>query len=127
MLSAASAQGVHKRYSEIVEMASKEPKSFKFTKTKIADLRTPATGDRRIRRDTQTPHLCIRVTPTARTLFWEKTIRGVQKRVTIGGFPEINVEQARAQAADIAADFVKGIDVQENRSAARDEKTLGDL
>ena len=100
---------------------------FKLTKSKVSAIQHPAKGGRDIYRDTHTPHLCLRVTPTAKTFYWEKTVRGVQKRVTIGRFPEINVEQARVQAADIAADYVKGVDVQENRSAKRGEGTFGEL
>ena len=100
---------------------------LKFTKTAVNKLIPPPKGTRDIYRDTHTPHLCLRVTPTAKTFYWEKTVRGSQKRVTIGRFPEINVEQAKAQAADIAADYVKGIDVQEARAAKRGEGTFGEL
>ena len=100
---------------------------IKFTKTKVTGITHPLEGKRDIYRDTHTPHFCLRVTPTAKTFYWEKTVRGVQKRVTIGKFPELHVEQARAQAADIAADYVKGIDVQETRAASRSEGTFGDL
>ncbi|MCZ6616807.1 MAG: integrase arm-type DNA-binding domain-containing protein, partial [Gammaproteobacteria bacterium] len=82
-----------------------------FSKRVVERLDPPEPGHRDIYRDTRTPHLCLRVTPTAKTFYWEKTVRGSQKRVTIGGFPEINVEQARAKAADIAADYVKEKDV----------------
>ena len=99
----------------------------KLTKSKVSAIEHPVKGGRDIYRDSHTPHLCLRVTPTAKTFYWEKTVRGVQKRVTIGRFPEINVEQARVQAADIAADYVKGVDVQENRSVKRGEGTFGDL
>lgn len=106
---------------------STKSKHFKFTKTKVAALVHPAKGKREIYRDTDTPHLCLRVMPTAKTFFWEKTVRGIQKRVSIGKFPEINIVQARAQAADIAADYTKGIDVQEARAESRKEGTFGDL
>ena len=104
-----------------------DTRRFKFTKTKVQALKLAGKGQRVVYRDTQTPHLCLRVTSTAKTFFWEKTVRGSQKRVTIGRFPEINVEQARDQADDIAADYVKGIDVQEQRSAKRGEGTFGEL
>ena len=80
-----------------------------------------------VKRDTVTPHFCIRVTPTTKTFFWERTIKRVQKRITIGRFPEINVGQAREIADDIAGDYAKGIDVQESRTSAREEMTLGEL
>ena len=98
-----------------------------LTKRAVESLVAPAPGHRDIYRDTRTPHLCLRVTPTAKTFYWEKTVRGSQKRVTIGRFPEINVEQARAKAADIAADYVKEKDVQAERRLKRNEGTFGDL
>lgn len=98
-----------------------------LTKRSVAALSHPPAGQRAVYRDSRTPHLCLRVTPTAKTFYWEKTILGRQKRVTIGRFPAINVEQARAVAADIAADYVKGTDVQQNRRARREEATFGDL
>ena len=106
---------------------TRDENRFKFTKTSVAKLDHPPKGERNIYRDTLTPHLCLRVTPTAKTFYWEKTVRGSQKRVTIGRFPEINVEQARILAADIAADYAKGTDVQAERRDRRSVSTLGDL
>ena len=100
---------------------------FKFTKTEVGKIESPPKGQRHTYRDTLNKRLCLRVTPTAKTFYWEKTVKGSQKRVTIGRFPEINVEQARVLAADIAADYAKGIDVQEKRAALREESTLGEL
>lgn len=107
--------------------ARKAAERIKFTKTKVAKIDPPPRGKRHIYRDTHTPHLCLRVTPTAKTFYWEKTVRGAQKKVTIGRFPSINVEQARAKAADIAADYVKEKDVQAERKLKRDEGTFGAL
>ena len=98
-----------------------------FSKRVVESLVSPEPGHRDIYRDTRTPHLCLRVTPSAKPFYWEKTVRGSQKRVTIGRFPEINVEQARAKAADIAADYVKEKDVLAERRLKRDEGTFGDL
>ena len=100
---------------------------FKFTKTEVGKIASPAKGQRYTYRDTHTPHLCLRVTPTAKSFYWEKTVRGSQKRVTIGRFPEINVEQARVLAADIAADYAKGTDVQKQRREGKEVFTLADL
>lgn len=109
------------------EKAKNPARPLNFTKTVVAGIDPPPKGERRCYRDTKTPHLCLRVTPTAKTFYWEKTIRGSQKRVTIGRFPEINVEQARDVAADIAADYTKGVDVAEERRAGRSEGTFGEL
>lgn len=100
---------------------------FRFGKKRISALATPERGKRAIYRDSETPHLCLRVTPTARTFFWEKTVARKQRRVTIGKFPGINAEQARDKAKDISADYVKGIDVAGAKRAKGDEMTLADL
>ena len=78
-----------------------------FTKRVVESLAAPESGHRDIYRDTRTPHLCLRVTPTAKTFYWEKTVRGSQKRVTIGRFPELNVEQAflKGQIDGLTADL----------------------
>ena len=47
-----------------------------FTKRAVESLVAPEPGQRDIYRDTRTPHLCLRVTPTAKTFYWEKTVRG---------------------------------------------------
>ena len=109
MLSPASAQGVHTLDSQIVKMAQKDSTRIKFGKRNVGALPSPPTGKRNIYRDTMTPHYCIRVTPTAKTFFWENTIRGVQKRVTIGRFPEINIDQASEIAYDKARKLIFGI------------------
>ena len=65
---------------------------IRFGVKNIRALPFPAKGERSIYRDSVTPHLCLRVTPTAKTFYWEKTIAGKQQRVTIGRFPDINPE-----------------------------------
>ena len=100
---------------------------LKFSKRTIAILPLTNPNSRYVKRDTVTPHLCVRITQTAKTFFWEKTIRRQQKRVTIGRFPEINIEQARKQAESIAADYVQGIDVAAEQQAARNELTVEEL
>lgn len=102
-------------------------KVFRFGKQRISALATPERGKRAIYRDSETPHLCLRVTPTAKTFFWEKTVAGKQRRVTIGKFPDINADQARGKARDVSADYVKGVDVAESKRAKRDEITFGEL
>jgi integrase len=97
-----------------------------LTKRSVAALAHPPEG-RDIYRDERSDRLYLRVTPTVKTFYWEKTVKRIQKRVNIGRFPEINPEQARAKADDISADYVKGIDVQANRRSERNEATFGDL
>jgi integrase len=67
------------------------------------------------------------VTPTSTTFFWEKKIAGRKVRITIGPFPATSPDQARDRAAEIAADYVKGVDVEVAKHKKRDELTFGEL
>jgi len=111
----------------IVNSISIQKKIFLFGKRAIEALPTPETGKRAVYRDERTPYLFLRVTPTAQTFFWQKKIKGKQHTVTIGKFPSINADQARDQAGEIAADYVKGTNVQAEAREGRHEMTLGEL
>ncbi len=104
-----------------------QKKIFLFGKRAIESLPTPETGKRAIYRDERTPYLFLRVTPSAITFFWQKKVKGRQHTVTIGKYPSINVDQARDQAGEIAADYVKGTDVAAEAREARQEMTVGEL
>ena len=104
-----------------------QKKKFLFGKRAIESLPTPDKSKRAVYRDERTPYLFLRVTPSAKTFFWQKKIKGTQHTVTIGRFPSISADQARDQAGEIAADYVKGTDVQAEIRADRQEMTLGEL
>ena len=104
-----------------------QQKKFLFGKRAIESLPTPDKGKRAVYRDERTPYLFLRVTPSAKTFFWQKKIKGKQHTVTIGKYPSIIADQARDQAGEIAADYVKGTDVQAEIRADRQEMTLGEL
>ena len=104
-----------------------QQKKFLFGKRTIESLPTPDKGKRAVYRDERTPYLFLRVTPSAKTFFWQKKVKGKQHTVTIGKYPSINADQARDQAGEIAADYVKGTDVQAEIRADRQEMTLGEL
>lgn len=67
-------------------------KRINFTKRSVAALAHPQEG-RDIYRDERSDRLYLRVTPTVKTFYWEKTVKRLQKRVNIGRFPEINPER----------------------------------
>jgi len=98
-----------------------------FGKKVIESLPIPVKGQRAIYRDKRKPHLFLRVTPTAKTFFWQKKIKGKQHTITIDKFGTINVDQAHDRADDIAADYVKGIDVQAEARKTSSGLTLGEL
>lgn len=104
-----------------------QKKIFLFGKRAIESLPTPETGKRAVYRDERNQYLFLRVTPTAKTFFWQKKVKGKQHTVTISKYPAINADQARDQADEIAADYVKGTDVQAEVRADRQEMTLGEL
>jgi len=104
-----------------------QTKRFLFGKKVIESLPTPAAGKRDIYRDKRTPHLFLRVTPSSKTFFWQKKIKGKQHTITIDKYPAINADQARDQADIIAADYVGGKDVQAEARESRQEMTLGEL
>ena len=109
------------------DFTKSQQKKFLFGKKSIDGLPTPDAGKRAVYRDNRTPYLFLRVTPSAKTFFWQKKVKGKQHTVTIGKFPSINADQARDQAGEIAADYVKGTDVQAEIRADRQEMTLGEL
>ena len=86
---------------------------------------TPDKGKRAIYRDKQNQYLFLRVTPSTKTFFWQRNVKGKQHTVTISKFPAINADQARDRASEITADYVKGTDVEAEIRADRQEMTLG--
>ena len=104
-----------------------QKKIFQFGKRSIESLPTPEKGKRAVYRDKQNQYLFLRVTPTAKTFFWQQTKKGKQNTVTISKYPAINAEQARDQASDITASYVKGENVAEELRESRQEMTLGEL
>ena len=104
-----------------------EDRTFLFGKRAIENLPIQEPGTRKVYSDTKTPHLFLRVTPKSKTFFWQKTIKGSQKTVTIDKFPSISVEVARDRAGEIAADYTHGIDVMVESRKGTSGKTLGEV
>ena len=102
-------------------------KIFIFGKRSIEALPTPDQGKRAVYRDQTNQYLFLRVTPTAKTFFWQRTVKGKQHKVTISKFPAFNADQARDRAEEITADYVKGTDVEAEAREARSHVTLGEL
>jgi integrase len=77
-----------------------KPTKINFTKRTIAALPTPET-ERAIYHDSDTRGLGVLVQPTGyRSFFWFRKVDGRAKWKTIGAFPDISVEQARARASE---------------------------
>ena len=98
----------------------------KLNKTVIADLPVPANRRSHVY-DERTPGLAVCVTNRGtRTFYLIKKFEGRTLRIRIGRFPEMTIDQARARAAEMGNDLVRGINPQARRRDTRKELTLGD-
>jgi len=80
----------------------------KITKSYVDKLPTPATGQAFIR-DIELKGFAVRITSTgAKSFILEKRIDGKVKRVTLGRYPELTVEQARKEAHKLLGHIATG-------------------
>lgn len=99
-----------------------------FSSSAIGNLPTPAAG-RDIWHDAKTPGLQLRVTHTGtKTFSWFRRMpHGDMERVTLGRWPDLNVEEARRHAARLSGGAADGINPAEKRRDANLEMTFADL
>jgi integrase len=103
------------------------PDKVTLTKTRIAALPVPASG-RIYTYDSKTPGLCVCVTATGtRTFYLYRWLAGGPQRFRIGRYPDLPVEQARAEAQKLTGEIAGGKNPQDAKRAARGELTFGDL
>ncbi len=103
---------------------------IKFTKTDLLAIPSAPKGKRVDYTDPKTPGLELRVTDTGtKTFCFRQRAKsgGNPVRVTIGKFPTLTVDQARAEVAKLRAEFVKGEDPAKIKRDRRAEPTFGDL
>lgn len=80
----------------------------KITKSYVDKLSTPATGQAFVR-DMELKGFAVRITSTgAKSFILEKRIDGKVKRVTLGRYPELTVEQARKEAHKLLGHIATG-------------------
>jgi len=103
------------------------PDKVTLTKTRIAALPVPAEG-RYYTYDAKTPGLCVCMTATGtRTFYLYRWLNGGPQRFRIGPFPDLSIEQARAEAKKLTGLMAQGINPQDAKRAARGELAFGDL
>jgi len=104
---------------------SQEP--VKLTKTIVDRTPIPAAGQAFVR-DTQLKGFGLRITPSgAKSFIVEKRIAGKVRRMTIGRFGELTVEQARREATKLLGQVATGVDpVAEKQTAKVAAVTLGE-
>jgi integrase len=102
-----------------------EPQKVPLTKTRITALPVPAAG-RCYVHDDKTPGLCVAVTATGtRTFYLYRWLNGGPLRIRIGCWPDLSVEQARAEAMKLTGLMAQGINPMERKRAAREEAARG--
>ncbi len=97
----------------------------KITKSYVDKLSTPETGQAFIR-DTELKGFAVRVTSSgAKSFILEKRIDGKVKRLTLGRYPELTVEQARKEAHKLLGHIATGRNpVAEKKQEALQGTTL---
>lgn len=89
-------------------MTSSQTPPQRITKSYVDRLSTPATGQAFVR-DTELKGFAVRVTSSgAKSFILEKRIDGKVKRLTLGRYPELTVEQARKEAHKLLGHIAVG-------------------
>ena len=105
-----------------------QKRTIRFNKTNLLALTGDPDGKRIDYQDTEMKSLYLRVTASGiKTFCVFKRVSGKLERITIGRFPAVTVDQARAKATDIVASFYKGDNPAEVKRQLKGEKTFSDL
>jgi integrase len=99
-----------------------------FTKAALERLPVPRAGARATYHDLNEPGLQLRVTANGRKTFCvlKRVRHGSPQRITIGHFPDLKIEQARAQAVAIRNEIALGRNPAQTSRDKRAEMTLGE-
>ncbi|XOV81650.1 MAG: tyrosine-type recombinase/integrase [bacterium] len=93
-------------------------KTFRFNKTSVTQIPCATENTRDFYSDSELPGLKLSVTDKgAKTFFVRQRIGKRTPRVTLGRFPTMTVEQARANARLKLAQLMAGVDPNETRKA----------
>jgi hypothetical protein len=106
------------------------PFRLRFNKSSLENLPLPAQATRATYYDTEVLGLQLRVTDRGVKSFcvFRRSKRGRPERITIGRFPTLSVEQARAKAKRYLADLGEGVSVSARlRNETLVGKTLGEV
>ena len=91
----------------------------KLTKRHVDALPAPSTGQVFVR-DTEMKGFALRITASgAKSFVVEKRINGKSRRITLGPYPALTVEQARSEAQKLLGEIVTGYDPIKERQDAR--------
>lgn len=99
-----------------------------FTVAALKAIPPALPGKRVTYHDVREPGLQLRVGPTGKKQFsvFKRTKNGGPERVTIGAFPDITIEQARAKALQVRNAIAQGLNPADSLREMRSELTLGE-
>jgi integrase len=104
------------------------PRRFHFTKRRIETLPVPTNGQRSYHYDDEVRGLAMAVTPLGKkTFILYRKVAGRPERITVGPYPDLSIEQARAQAMAMNSVIAHGGNPARERRSVRDEMTLAEL
>ncbi len=98
----------------------------RLTKQLIDETSFPATGQIFVR-DTELKGFALRVTPGRKSFILEKRIRGRMRRLTLGPYGPLTLDQARKIAARDVGAIAQGADPAQLRQDRLHEPTFADL
>jgi integrase len=100
--------------------------AIKLTKRVIDATRSPASGQIFLR-DADIPGFGVRLTKAGKVFILEKRIQGRMRRITIGAYGPLTLEQARERAIGLTHEIIQGRDPAQARQERRQEPTWGEL
>ncbi len=91
---------------------------MRLTKTIVDNIQAPSDRDQAFHRDGQLKGFAVRVTASGvKSFIVEKLVSGRVRRMTIGRYGEITVEQARREAQKLLGKIATGIDPRAEKQA----------
>jgi integrase len=109
-----------------VKMNVPEPTRGRLTKRTIDAMPHPSTGQTFVR-DGELRGFALRVTPGSKSFVLEKQIHGRVRRMTLGQYGVLTVEQARKLALEKLGAIAGGLDPAQEQRHRRQELTFGEL
>jgi integrase len=100
--------------------------AVKLTKRLIDGTPYPTEGQCFLR-DAELPGFAVRLSPGAKTFILEKRIHGRMRRITIGPYGPLTLDQARERALALSHEINDGHDPADARQAKCKELTFGEL
>ena len=93
---------------------------MRLTKTLLDHIEAPIDSDQAFYRDAQLKGFALRVTASGiKSFVVEELVNGKVRRMTLGRYGEITVEQARREAQKLLGKIATGIDPQAEKQTPR--------